>query len=184
MLYPPGRSLHVPPSLRARLPVLDQDSSKGGAVETGCSGLHYIIGCFIIYFYPHPLHTPPTAPPFDEYPLDPTPSNVKLDKFGSLFLNVATYELHTALSLFTGIYLYIIFIQSDFWRWGLSARPLYIYIYIYMLIRMFVQFARAPGHPKRGSVLIRSILFRLLTIILILYILFYLIFYFNIFFII
>ena len=24
-----------------------QDSSKGGAVETGCSGLHYIIGCFI-----------------------------------------------------------------------------------------------------------------------------------------
>ena len=25
-----------------------QDSSKGGAVETGCSGLHYIIGCFII----------------------------------------------------------------------------------------------------------------------------------------
>ena len=25
-----------------------QDSSKGGAVETGCSDLHYIIGCFII----------------------------------------------------------------------------------------------------------------------------------------
>ena len=25
-----------------------QDSSKGGAVETGCSGLHYIIGCLII----------------------------------------------------------------------------------------------------------------------------------------
>ena len=23
-------------------------SAKGGAVETGCSGLHYIIGCFII----------------------------------------------------------------------------------------------------------------------------------------
>ena len=22
-----------------------QDSSKGGAVETGCSGLHYIVGC-------------------------------------------------------------------------------------------------------------------------------------------
>ena len=25
-----------------------QDSSKRGAVETGCSGLHYIIGCFVI----------------------------------------------------------------------------------------------------------------------------------------
>ena len=25
-----------------------QDSSKGGAVETGCSGSHHIIGCFII----------------------------------------------------------------------------------------------------------------------------------------
>ena len=24
-----------------------QDSSKGGAVETGCSGFHYVIGCFI-----------------------------------------------------------------------------------------------------------------------------------------
>ena len=23
-----------------------QNSSKGGAVETGCSGLHYILGCF------------------------------------------------------------------------------------------------------------------------------------------
>ena len=26
----------------------DQDSSKGGAVETGCRGSHYIIGGFII----------------------------------------------------------------------------------------------------------------------------------------
>jgi hypothetical protein len=26
----------------------DPDSSKGGAVETGRSGSHYIIGCFII----------------------------------------------------------------------------------------------------------------------------------------
>ena len=25
-----------------------QDSSKGGAVDTGCSGLHYIIGSFTI----------------------------------------------------------------------------------------------------------------------------------------
>ena len=25
-----------------------QDSAKGGAVETGCCGSHYIIGCFII----------------------------------------------------------------------------------------------------------------------------------------
>ena len=28
--------------------VASQDSSKGGAVETGCSDLHCIIGCFII----------------------------------------------------------------------------------------------------------------------------------------
>ena len=25
-----------------------QDSSKGGAVETWCSGLHHTIGCFVI----------------------------------------------------------------------------------------------------------------------------------------
>ena len=48
----------------------NQDSSKGGTVETGCSGLHYIIviGCFIVQYCLHPLHPPPTAPPFDEYP--------------------------------------------------------------------------------------------------------------------
>ena len=44
-----------------------QDSSKEGAVETGCSGSHSIVGCFTIQYYPHPLHPPPTAPPFDEY---------------------------------------------------------------------------------------------------------------------
>ena len=45
-----------------------QDSSKGGAVETGCSGLHSITGCCTIWYYPHPLHPPPTVPPFDEHP--------------------------------------------------------------------------------------------------------------------
>ena len=45
-----------------------QDSSKWGALETGCSGLHYIIGCFIIQYYPNPLHLPPAAPPSAEYP--------------------------------------------------------------------------------------------------------------------
>ena len=33
---------------RARRAQSAQDSSKGGAVETGCSGLHYIIGRFMI----------------------------------------------------------------------------------------------------------------------------------------
>ena len=45
-----------------------QDLSNRGAVETGCSGLPYIIGSFIIYYYPHALHPPPTAPPCNEYP--------------------------------------------------------------------------------------------------------------------
>ena len=36
---------------------------RGGAAEAGYSGLHYIIYCFIIQYYPHPLHPPPTAPP-------------------------------------------------------------------------------------------------------------------------
>ena len=49
---------YLPKSARAYLftqsvkislpPCTSQDSSKGGAVETGCSGLHYIICCFII----------------------------------------------------------------------------------------------------------------------------------------
>ena len=43
-------------------------SAKGGTVETGCSGLQAMIGCFTISYYPNPLHPPPTAPPFDEYP--------------------------------------------------------------------------------------------------------------------
>ena len=72
--YPFHQSLylHNTSPLPAKFEVLaqedNQDSSKGGAVETGCSGLHYIIGCFIIQYYSHPLHSPPTAPPFDEYP--------------------------------------------------------------------------------------------------------------------
>ena len=45
-----------------------QDSSKGGAVETGCSDVYDVIHSFIIYDYPHPLHPPPTAPHFDECP--------------------------------------------------------------------------------------------------------------------
>ena len=40
-----GRTQAAPQELR---PESHQDSSRGGAVETGCSGLHYIIGCFII----------------------------------------------------------------------------------------------------------------------------------------
>ena len=43
-----------------------QDSSKGGAVETGCSGSRYMIGCFIImindttpiHCTPLPMHPP------------------------------------------------------------------------------------------------------------------------------
>ena len=47
-------------------------SAKGGAVETGCSGLHYIVGCFVIWYCPHPLHPLPTAPPCNEYPVTVT----------------------------------------------------------------------------------------------------------------
>ena len=42
---------------------------RGGAVETGCSGSHHVIGCFTIWYCRHPLHPPPTAPPFDEFPI-------------------------------------------------------------------------------------------------------------------
>ena len=33
----------------------------------------YIYICFIIWYYPHPLHPLPTAPPCNEYPADPDP---------------------------------------------------------------------------------------------------------------
>ena len=42
-------------------------SATGGAVETGCSALHDVMGCSTTYDFPHPLCPPPTAPPFDEY---------------------------------------------------------------------------------------------------------------------
>ena len=51
-----GVFFHRPVSWPVHL--LNQDSLKGGAVEAGCSGLHYIIDCFTIYNYPHPLHPP------------------------------------------------------------------------------------------------------------------------------
>ena len=46
-----------------------QDSSKGGAVETGCSYLYGVMYYFTISYYPNPLHPPLTAPPFDEHPV-------------------------------------------------------------------------------------------------------------------
>ena len=45
------RAQRIPGSPRESLgpgPSVDLHSAKGGAVETGCSGLHYIIGCFTI----------------------------------------------------------------------------------------------------------------------------------------
>ena len=33
---------------RPGVSMVSQDSSKEGAAETGCSGLHHIIGCFIM----------------------------------------------------------------------------------------------------------------------------------------
>ena len=53
----PGLPISGPPSLvrcrrlramQSETPALPQDSSKGGAVGTGCSDLHYIIGCLIM----------------------------------------------------------------------------------------------------------------------------------------
>ena len=38
-------------------------------MEIGCRGSHYIPGCFIIQYYPDPLHPPPTAPPCKEHPV-------------------------------------------------------------------------------------------------------------------
>ena len=49
--------------LRGGLKGIPPDSSKGGAVETGCSDLYGVIN------YPHPLHPPPTAAPCNEYPV-------------------------------------------------------------------------------------------------------------------
>ena len=37
-------------------------------METGCSDLHGVIHDFTVQYHPNPLHPPPTAPPFDEYP--------------------------------------------------------------------------------------------------------------------
>ena len=44
----PQLSPHLSKVLALAAAPLVQDSTKGGAMETGCSGLHYIIGCVII----------------------------------------------------------------------------------------------------------------------------------------
>ena len=51
---------------RERAKAVDSRFIKGGAVETGCSDLYDIICQFTIQYYPHPLHPPPTTPPFAE----------------------------------------------------------------------------------------------------------------------
>ena len=61
-------ALSFQPRLASAYP-LSQDSSKGGAVETGCSDLYALMHYFVIWYSPNPLHPPPTAPPCNEYPL-------------------------------------------------------------------------------------------------------------------
>ena len=47
--WPPELGLRGPRICRSTfVDPIPQHASKGGAVETGCSGLHYIIGCLII----------------------------------------------------------------------------------------------------------------------------------------
>ena len=48
----------------------DLHSAKGGAVEPGCSDLYGVIYYVTVQYYPNPLHSPPTAPPCNEYPGD------------------------------------------------------------------------------------------------------------------
>ena len=38
--------------------------AKGGAVETGCSGLHHVIGLFYFMMLPPSTAPPPNAPPY------------------------------------------------------------------------------------------------------------------------
>ena len=70
----------------------DQDLSKGGAVETGCSGSHYIIGCCITYTTP--IHCTPLRlhPPLMN--THPTPTRCCQRKVGSLrpFRNLGPHE--------------------------------------------------------------------------------------------
>ena len=60
----PGDPVHA---VRVLAPPGPQDAFKGVQWEQGVVN-HCILGCFIMQYYPHPLHPPLAAPPFDEYP--------------------------------------------------------------------------------------------------------------------
>ena len=70
-------------------------------METGCSSLHYIIGCFIIQCYPFPLPPPPTAPHRNEYPqtrAQPNTRSAEHALVGWHYLSNATCRIRCHLS--------------------------------------------------------------------------------------
>ena len=68
------RVFHPPSAAEAkRAPSVPRDSSKGCAVETGCSDLYDVVHYFSIEYYPNPLHPPPTAPPSAEQSIQAFP---------------------------------------------------------------------------------------------------------------
>ena len=103
-----------------------QDSAKGGAVETGCSGLHCIIGCSTIKCYPHPLHPPPIAPPSHCTPPVMNTQTRTSAALPSRLLGATPFSANAAPRAFASrasakqyIYIYICYIHHK-----------YIYIYI------------------------------------------------------
>ena len=119
---------------------------RGVQWETGCRGLHYIIGCFIAQCYAHPLHPPPTAPPFDEY-LTVLCILYKL----CVCMHIARGEhyistcyayncVYIIMCMYIYIYMYIyvyIYIYTHTLYINFVARQ-YIYIYIYIHIHIYI----------------------------------------------
>ena len=73
-------------------------------METGYSGLHHIICCFIMLYYPHPLNPPPTAHPFDEYPVR---LDIDMMRLREIYMYIYILFLYTILRIYDYIYIYI-----------------------------------------------------------------------------
>ena len=129
-------------------------SAKGGAVETGCSGLHYIVGCCLLHnttpilctllaLHPPVMNTQSRSGPIRDLWGPPTNSSFArtLDCDFRVYIYIYIY-MYVYRYVYTYIYIYMyigysyIYIYTHTYTY--THIHIYVYIYIYTCMCIYI----------------------------------------------